>query len=81
MAFVFKMLKFLFILGFIALARVSASPNGKEYLASLTPDQLRAIPREVLEDALLDVVSIYFLRFTKAKLAENVFFFTKKISA
>lgn len=65
------MLKFLFVVGLIALAKVSASPHGQEYLASLTPEQLRSIPREVLEDALLDVVSICFHRLAKYVIGQN----------
>lgn len=61
-----NMLKLLVCLGAIALVRVSGSPHGAEYLASLSPEQLRGIPREVLEDAMLDVVKSSNI-FTKRK--------------
>ncbi|XP_077292438.1 lipase 3-like [Arctopsyche grandis] len=52
------MLKFLIFIGAFVLVHSGSSPHGESYLKSLSPEQLSKIPREVMEDALLDAVGL-----------------------
>lgn len=56
------MLKFLIFIGAFVLVHSGSSPHGERYLKSLSPEQLSKIPREIMEDALLDAVSVYILK-------------------
>lgn len=52
------MLKFSIFLALCAFVHANTSPHGLEYLNSLTKEQINGISTDILEDSLLDAVSI-----------------------
>lgn len=56
-----KMLKLLIFVSAFVFVHSGSSPHGESYLKSLSSRQINELPRDIIEDSLLDAVSIHTL--------------------